>query len=365
MRPKTLILLVLAIGCGLVASVGISQVIEKQNSGGQSVEMEDILVAAADIEWGVLVTPELLKTEAWPKDKVPHGALRDIKDVEERRAKTAIYSNEPVLDAKLFRPSESPIASVKIPAGYRVQAVKVDASSTGGNLIVPGDRVDVLVFVNNRGTQGVSVEARTILQDIKVFAVDNVYNAEQAIGSETGASMAGKTVGLLVTPDQAEKLMLAEQLGEIELTIRGPEDDQMVNTIGASIAGLFQTEKSDRDAENSDDEVEEKPAKGGLFGWLATQGTETPEETAFPAVEDESIWTMTLMRGADTSYARFRDGELLEEIVKTTKSPAQGSLDPSAKELDEPQLPEPMLEAPGEQELPEIPDLDLLFGSMS
>ena len=71
------------------------------------------------------------------------------------------------------------------------------------------------------------------------------------------------------------------------------------------------------------------------------------------------------MRGADTSYARFRDGELLEEVVKTSRSPAQESPDSSVKELDELKLPEPMLEAPGEQELPEIPDLDLLFGSMS
>lgn len=364
MRPKSLILLVLAIGCGLVASVGISQVIEKQKNGGEKIEMEDIYVAQQDIEWGVLITPELLKQEAWPKDKIPHGAIRDLVEVEERRAKTAIYTDEPVLDAKLFRANESPIASNKIPAGYRVQAVKVDASATGGNLIVPGDRVDVLIFVGNRAVQNGMVEARTILQDIKVFAIDNIYNAEQAIGDQTGASIAGKTIGLLVTPDQAEKLMLAEQLGEIELTIRGPEDDEMVNTIGASIAGLFQTQKADRVAEGS--ATVEEPAEGGMWSWLASQESETTAETESPAVEDETIWTMTLMRGPDTSYARFRDGELLEEIVKSTPSsePKPLGLGPEGTE-ESPTLPAPTLEAPGGQETPEIPDLDLLFGSMS
>ena len=50
MRPKSLVLLILALGCGLVASIGISEIIDSQGSTTSTVETEPILVAKMDIE---------------------------------------------------------------------------------------------------------------------------------------------------------------------------------------------------------------------------------------------------------------------------------------------------------------------------
>ena len=76
MRPKSLILLVLALGCGLVAAIGINQVLANRPVAQvtDSGETVPIFVALTDIGLGDPLTPQVLKLEEWPKMKVPPGA---------------------------------------------------------------------------------------------------------------------------------------------------------------------------------------------------------------------------------------------------------------------------------------------------
>ena len=80
MRMKSLILIFIALGCGLVASIGISQVMNRDGGGG--LEMEQILVALADIDIGTKLDAQNVKLEDWPKAKIPDGAVRRLEDVE-------------------------------------------------------------------------------------------------------------------------------------------------------------------------------------------------------------------------------------------------------------------------------------------
>ena len=73
MRMKSLILIFIALGCGLVASIGISQVMNRGGGGG-SMEMEQILVALTDIDIGTKLDAQNVKLEDWPKAKIPEGA---------------------------------------------------------------------------------------------------------------------------------------------------------------------------------------------------------------------------------------------------------------------------------------------------
>ena len=104
MRPKSLALLLLALGCGLVASIGITEVMAKRNAEptGPTGETEPIFVAIADIALGDTITAQVLKLEQWPKDKVPAGAISRIEDVEGRRARTKLFAGEPILEHKLL-----------------------------------------------------------------------------------------------------------------------------------------------------------------------------------------------------------------------------------------------------------------------
>ncbi len=83
MRPKSLILLLLALGCGLVASIGISQVMANRNQGpAPVVETDKILVANKDIKVNEMLSDKNIQVEDWPKEKIPVDAVRDIKELD-------------------------------------------------------------------------------------------------------------------------------------------------------------------------------------------------------------------------------------------------------------------------------------------
>jgi pilus assembly protein CpaB len=83
MRPKTLILFFVAIGCGLVASIGVSQYMEKaRGSAGLQLETQKIYVAASEINIGDTLDDKNIKLEEWPKDRIPEGAVTELKDLE-------------------------------------------------------------------------------------------------------------------------------------------------------------------------------------------------------------------------------------------------------------------------------------------
>ena len=249
MRPKSIALLMLALGCGLVAAIGYTQVLARRNSepAGATGETQAIFVAMADIGMGDLLTSQMLKLEQWPKDKIPAGAIARIEDIEGRRVRTRLYPGEPILENKLLGKGASEQgASALIPKGYRVVPVRVDLQSGGSNLILPGDRVDVMVHLIHDPGRGIQETiTRTILQDVKVFGVNEVVDMENE--KDAKRSINAKTISLLVKPDQAAKVMLAQQMGTIQLVMRSPEDDQQAPSAQARPSELFGiVDKSER-----------------------------------------------------------------------------------------------------------------------
>ena len=347
MRPKSIILLALALGSGLVAAIGINQVLANRNRVVvQSAETEPIFVAMVDIEYGDELGPQNVKLEEWPKDKIPEGALRKLEDVEGRKTRTKIYADEPILEFKLLSKDASEQgATALIPPGYRVVSVKVDAVSGGSALIMPNDRVDVLVHLLANPGRGISRTAtKTILQDVRVFAVDSKYRVNPEDPEATGPA---KTISLLVTPEQAELVTLASELGKIRLVMRSPEDDDLAKTDGAQVAELLGiTEQADREAESL---LPPDNQASSLVDLLDQQAaTPDPEPVVQPV---DATWTMVVLSGMDAQRVEFtEDGKTI--TTSSLTSPASGALnagagmlgdrqdadsDTDGQELDEPE----------------------------
>jgi pilus assembly protein CpaB len=295
MRAKSMALLMLALGCGLVASIGITQVMAKRDSGqaGPIGETVPVFVAVKDINFGDSLTAEMLKQEPWPKDKIPQGVLSNIEEIEGRRVRQKLFAGEPILENKLLgKGASAQGASAVIPLGYRVVAVKVDNVS-GSGLILPGDRVDVLVYlVGNSQRDVVETSTRTVLQDVKVFAVNDVVDLDNKDSKDK--SISAKTISLLVTPAQAAKVTLASEMGKLRLVMRGPEDTAHAEDASAKPEELFgRSAASDRKKE----EQQEKPAenKKGFLDLLSQMKTQA---AAHPAIESKSTisWTMRILQ---------------------------------------------------------------------
>jgi len=340
MRPKSLALLLLALGCGLVASIGITEVIARRNAEpvgpiGQNVS---IFVAMTDIGLGELLTPQMLKLEQWPKDKVPTGALSKLEDVEGRRSRTRIYANEPILENRLLPKGASEQgATAQIPKGYRVVPVKVDLVSGGSSLILPGDRVDVMVHLVRDPRRDIhETVTRTILQDIKVFAVNDVMDLEQQKDGSTH-SINAKTISLLVTPEQAAKVMLATQMGTVNLVMRSSEDDQQGPNIQVRPGELFGAgDRSDRDKETPG-------ASGASLAERAKSFTDflvamKAKAAAAPKTSPEKqTWTMRILKPGEVENVKFES---------EAAAPGEWKSAPANAPADEPPPPAEPADAP-------------------
>jgi pilus assembly protein CpaB len=306
MRPKSIALLMLALGCGLVASIGITQVLTRKPDTAAAGDMQQVVVAMQDIPLGDILTPELVKLEQKPKEMILPGSISRIEDIDGRRTRTKLFQGEPILENRLFAKGTSAQgATALIPKGYRVVPVKVDLVSGGGSMIMPGDRVDVMIHLvrdTNREIQ--ETVTRTILQDIKVFAVDDVVDLEKEKEGKT--SMAAKTISLLVTPDQAAKLMLATQMGVINLVMRSPEDDQQVANAQARPGELLGVQpKAERVKETL---VAPEPSLSdktkGFLEFLSSIKSKTPADAMTMPKKSES-WTMRILKPGEVQDIQF------------------------------------------------------------
>jgi pilus assembly protein CpaB len=297
MRPKSLALLLLALGCGLVAAIGVSQVMATRNAGTEasSGDTKAIFVAITDIGMGDLLASQVLRLEQWPKDKVPPGAVARIEDIEGRRTRTRLYAGEPILENKLLGKGTSQQgATAMIPKGYRVVPVKVDLVSGGSSLIVPGDRVDVMVHLESNASRGIpETVTLTVLQDIKVFAVNDVVEMDKEKDGAT-RSITAKTISLLVTPEQAAKVMLAVQMGIVNLVMRSPEDDLPSKNVRATTNQLISS------SDTSHRKDEEPPALP----------EPKPVEKIPVVVVPRNTWTMRILKPGAMDEVSFEAEEM-------------------------------------------------------
>ena len=294
MRPKSLMLLALALGCGLIASIGISQLIDS-DKGNVDYETSSIYVALHNINLNDPINGEMVSLQDWPKDKVPQGAITKLEDLEKRRARALIVEGEPILEAKLLAQGEvhDPIGS--IPHGMRLKTIRVDAEKSAAGLLKPGDRVDIQLFVSRNPGAGFPVaRTRVILQNIRVYATDQTV---QRAAEEGDGNAIAKTVSLLLTPEQTNKVALAEKIGELNLIPRNPDDSDTVTAVEMDVETLF----GDHGNKNTR-ELEQKPAprtnnkKGGFLSGLMQSLKRNPTERppfVMEVVEAEEVREVT------------------------------------------------------------------------
>ena len=316
MRPKSFMLLILALGCGLVASIGISQVIEGRGEGNAPEETVEIYVAMTDIGTGDPITAQMIKLEAWPKSKVEGlpGVITDAEQLLDRRPRTTIFAGEPVLAQKISDGVTS--ASERIREGYRAVAVKVDSVTSIGGVLQPGDRVDVQVYLRRDPANGIQAAAvRTLLQNVKVFAVNALLDRSQEEGNQ---ALTARTITLELTPRQSEIVTLASKVGSLQLVGRNATDgEDEPDTPGVDVSFITGIKTS------SHDTADEPQANQVSLIEQAKAAVAEAMKQAAPAIEattqidikpqPKPQHQMELIRGGEVAVAVFEGGKLLIE----------------------------------------------------
>ncbi len=235
MRAKSLILLVIALGCGMIAAVGVSKAI--MDKGPTTVAPEatvEIFVAVKDLPHAQKISADSVKLEKWPSSRLPEGALTKLEELEGKFTNQMLFSGEPILGRKLADSRES--FSTAIPPGYRV----FDIPGSHG-YIKPGDHVDILGTFQVGGRGGAS-ETRTVMRNVQVFGIDGVTTRDTEINN----GGRGSVFQLLVKESQLEALTLANSMSELRMNLR-PFGEDSVNEAdnGESFLRWLDESKSD------------------------------------------------------------------------------------------------------------------------
>jgi pilus assembly protein CpaB len=221
MKPKTMMLMVVAISCGLAASYMTSKLLAERTSA--QVEEPKVKILTAKIRvpaWVPIKDPEkYFEEKEIPESLAPKKGLREFSKVKDQRLVQALSEGEYVMEDKLVNVEQAGLIA-KLPPGMRAIALKVNAESLAGGFVLPGYRVDV---VSTTRGQPHDSSSRIILQNMLVLAVDTIANRDNQTNS-----ILGSTVTLAATPEEAQRLSLAAALGELRLTLRTPDDNKIV-----------------------------------------------------------------------------------------------------------------------------------------
>lgn len=250
MRPKSMMLIMIALGCGLIAAFAAFQVVGSQN-GQQQVEMVKVFVAMSEIDIDDAFDSSNVKLEEWPQDRVPEGAITDLAKLEGKYAAQRLYEGELILERKVLDPNQRTTATLQIPDGYRVCTVKVEVDTANNGLLNPGDRVDVMVFLR-KSAEVPTTGIRHLLRDVRVFAVNS---ETERVYDKEGNKINAKTVSFLVKPEQSAKLLLASQLGVLQLSLRRPDQsDEELQTTDMTLDAILNGVADKADEDKSDGE---------------------------------------------------------------------------------------------------------------
>ncbi len=160
--------------------------------------------------------------------------MSDPKELVGRVLISRVLGMQPLLPGMLAAKNAGSGLAALIPPNMRAIAVKVDDVVGVAGFIHADDRVDVIVTMR-AAYGGAESTTKVFLQNIKVLAVgQEVDNGDKTRLHATPATVAT----LLVSPQDAERLVLAQNEGRIMLTLRSWTDSVPVATDGVSPSGL-------------------------------------------------------------------------------------------------------------------------------
>src|SRR4026207_2320362 len=233
MQNRLKIALVVAVFFGLIAAYGIYNFLSYKQKETDSLRAsnQEIVVAAQDIPPGTTINEEvikkgMIKTTPWPKNSIPVGAFSSPQHVVGKINRVKILANEPILESRLA--GEGAGLTVRLEAGKRALAVRVDEIIGVSGFIVPDDRVDVILTTTPLGANQDAKISKIVLQNKRVLSV------AQSTEQKDGKPQLARSITLEVTPEEAEKLALATSEGQIVLALRGLGDDAQLTTIGSN-----------------------------------------------------------------------------------------------------------------------------------
>jgi pilus assembly protein CpaB len=227
MKRQTLIALGVAVILGLIAVFLANTYLSgRERQLAASPEgMVRIAVASMPLAYGTDVTPDKVKFVNYPATSLPPGVYKSIPELlpegKRRVALRPIQVNQPLLATDLSGEGQNASIAALLPDGMRAATVRINDVSGVAGFVKANDTVDVLITRQAIGGGDQQV-TDVLLQNVRVIAMGT-----DSVGANGQPSPTNSTT-LEVTPVDAQKLVLGQQLGALSLALRKPGEEQNI-----------------------------------------------------------------------------------------------------------------------------------------
>lgn len=347
MKNRTFLLVISLLLALATAGAALFWLRSQGGTGEKPAPETELWTAAETIPAGTLITEKMIKKIKVPQTQYPAGAVTASEEIIGQYAKDTILQGEAFPAERLYSEGDQ-MLSMRLERGYRAYTVAMTQYSGVGDLVRPGDRVDIFAYLGEIEKNSVIIRpdiAQVVVQDLEVLAVRKETRRDDAPPEELDELYA---VTVAAPVKEIEKLVLVGETGILKLALRPFEDRGKVTSYGVvwkellldSSLGLRELFPEYEKVEDLDrlNRIELQPESISEEAGQPTQGTAAPtgSETGGVAVappkDQEYIW-YTVKTG-DTlmsisrqffggSASRYDDIMRLNELKVSTIRPGQ------------------------------------------
>lgn len=231
MQRSSLIAVAIAVVLGLVAVYLANSYFTAQERRIEqaNVGTTRVAIAARPMNYGEAIQEQDVRFADYPTDTLPPGTYASLEELmpegKTRHVLRPFQVNQPFLAADLTGEGEGASLAAILPDGMRATTVRVNTVSGVAGFIHPNDTVDVVITRQALGGGGGQV-TDVLLQNVKVIAMD-----QRASDTAAGNAVVSSTATLEVTPIDAQKLVLGQQLGTLSLILRKPGVEENIGRV--------------------------------------------------------------------------------------------------------------------------------------
>jgi len=267
MKPKTMILMGLAVACGLGASFMTSRLLAERQPD-EAKEQVRILVAKKNLDMGLMIknTTDMFEEKSFGKGDEPKNAIvvpdnqfaSVVDQLKGRQLKIARRAGD-FISMEDLHDSASMGLGGNLPEGHRAVGIRVNMEAiAGGFAALPHSRVDIIWTVRRGGDR--ETFSKILLENVLVLAADTTSQRDG-----DGRAMPASVVTVAVTPEQMLKVNAARETGSLSLALRKLGDTKQTNLGKVTVEQTMSGHASSNVPEDDDDPTG-RPGLAGSFG---------------------------------------------------------------------------------------------------
>ncbi len=227
-RTPLVVALVLAVVGGTMA---FSSIKKKEADVRRGWNLVPVVVAAVDIPEGTVVAFDMISQRSVPEQFVTSSVVKpdSATYVVNQKVLVPVQAGDPLLWSEFETTRVSERLSTRVMKKARAITIEAGKSTAVGGWIRPNDHVDIVgTFKDPNTNESVAV---TLMQNVVILATGKITGTTNVNALPEG-QREYNNVSLLVVPEEAEILVLAQDLGALTLTLRNEDDVDVIEERG-------------------------------------------------------------------------------------------------------------------------------------